>query len=60
MRANKLKSLPEFLWELSELEEVILDGHLFSCLPKDIKINGFTLESIKIILLARKNAIPYS
>jgi len=60
MRVNELIGIPEYLWNLPELEEVIMDGHLFPCIPNDIKADNTVVKPIKELLIAHKHRHPYS
>jgi len=59
---SELKELPEDLWTLPRLEEVLVDHHLYFYLPqniiKRIKLNPTYVESIKSLIILGRNKIP--
>jgi len=60
MEGNReLNKIPDFLWELPNLKEIIIDSKLYFSIPKNIsKIDPIFLETIKSLLIASKNKLP--
>jgi hypothetical protein len=59
---NRLKSLPEVLWILPELEELTIDSRLFKFIPRnriDHKNKWYLHNDVVLeLLLAWKNKLP--
>ena len=60
MEGNReLNEIPDFLWELPNLKEIIIDSKLYFSIPENISnIDPIFLETIKSLLIASKNKLP--